>query len=127
MKIRTFLIFLSKIFKNYIIEIKKLIRNFCTKNQSLFNRQLKWKLLKYEITEFTIRYTKQATKGKRQQRTNLENQLKKTERNLDEDKLSKCNSVKNELDVIYHHITEGKQIRSKYDWYEHGENLTKIF
>ena len=69
MKFRTFLIFLSKIFKNYIIEIKKLIRNFCTKNQSLFNRQLKWKLLKYEVTEFTIRYKNKPLKenGNREQ------------------------------------------------------------
>ena len=35
--------------QNYIIEIKKPIRNFSNKNESLFNRQLKWELLKYEV------------------------------------------------------------------------------
>ena len=66
-------------------------------------------------------------KKKRQQRANLENQLKELEKNLDEDNLSKYNSIKNELDVIYDHITEGMRIRSKCNWYEHGENSKHLF
>ena len=39
---------------------------------------------------------------------------KKPEKSLDEhDNLSEYNSIKNELDVIYDHITQGIQIRSK--------------
>ena len=34
---------------------------------------------------------------------------------LDEDNLSKYDSVKNELDEIYDHIAEGIQVRSKCD------------
>ena len=33
----------------------------------------------------------------------------------------------NELDEIYDHIAEGIRIRSKCDWYEHGEKSTKFF
>ena len=113
--------------QNYITEIKKLIRNFSNENESLFNHQLKWKLVKYEVRKFTIKYKKHVAKEKRQQRTNLENQLKKLEGKLDEDNLSKYNSVKNELDEIYDHIAEGKRIRSKCDWYEHGEKSSIFF
>ena len=56
---------------------------------------------------------KHVAKEKRQQRTNLENQLKKLEGKLDEDNLSKYNSVKNGLDEIYDHIAERTRIRSK--------------
>ena len=52
-----------------------MIRSFCSANKSLSNRQLKWELLKYKIRKFTINYTKHIAKEKRQQRTNLENQL----------------------------------------------------
>ena len=48
--------------QNYIIEIKKLIRNFCTKKKFLFNIQLKLKLIKYEVRKFTINYTKHIAK-----------------------------------------------------------------
>ena len=46
---------------------------------------------------------------------------------MDEDNLSKYDSVKNELDEIYDHIAEGIRIRSKCDWYEHGKKSTKLF
>ena len=35
--------------QNYITEIKKLIHSFCTTNESLYNHELKWELLKYEV------------------------------------------------------------------------------
>ena len=46
---------------------------------------------------------------------------------MDEDNLSKYNSVKNELDGIYDHIAEVTLIRSKCDWYEHGIKSTNFF
>ena len=86
------------------------MRNFSNENESLLNCQIKWELLKYEIRKCTIQYTKHVAKVKWQQRTNLENQLKKMEGKLDEDNLSKYNSVKNELDEIYDHIADQEQM-----------------
>ena len=58
----------------------------------------------------------------------MENQLKILEKCLDkDDNLSKYNAIKNELDAIYDHITEGIRIRSKCEWYEHSEKSTKSF
>ena len=114
--------------QDYTIEIKKTIPSFCIANKSLSNLQLKWELLKYEVEKFTINYTKQIAKEKRQQRTNLENQLKILEKNLyEDDNLSKYNNIKNQLDVIYDHITEGMLIRSKCNGYEHSKKSTKFF
>ena len=59
---------------------------------------------------------------------NLENQLKILGKNLDDDdNLSKYNNIKNYLDAIYNHITEGIRIRSKCNWYEQGEKSTYFF
>ena len=78
-----------------------MIRSFCTANKCLSNRQLKWEHLKYEVRKFTINYTKQIAKEKRQRRIKLENHLKIPKKNLDElDNLSKYNNIKNELDAI---------------------------
>ena len=33
----------------------------------------------------------------------------------------------NELVEIYDHITDGTRIRSKCDWYEHGEKSAQFF
>ena len=105
-----------------------MIRSFCTANKCLSNRQLKWEHLKYEVRKFTINYTKQIAKEKRQRRIKLENQLKIPKKNLDElDNLSKYNNIKNELDAIYDNITEGIRIRNKCNWYELREKSTKFF
>ena len=46
---------------------------------------------------------------------------------MDDDNLSKYDSVKNELDEMYDHIAEGIRIRSKCNWYENGEKSRKLF
>ena len=72
----------------------------------MFNSQLKGELLKYKVEKFTIWYRKYTAKPR--QRTNLENQLKNLERNLD-----MYNSAK--VNLKYDNITAGIQIRSKCD------------
>ena len=113
--------------QNYKTEIKNLIRIFSNENELLLNHQLKWELLKYEFRKFTIKYTKYVAKEKRQLKTKLESQLKKLEVKLDEDNLSKYESVKNELDEIYDHIAERIRIRCKCDSYEQSEKSTNFF
>ena len=105
-----------------------MILSFCTAYKCLSNCQIKWELLKDKVWKFTINYIKQIAKEKRQQRIELENQLKILEKNLDEDdNLSKYNNIKNELDTIYDQITEGICIRSKCNCYEHSEKSTNFF
>ena len=36
-------------------------------------------------------------------------------------------TYKDELESIYNYITEGIILRSKVDWYEHGERSSKYF
>ena len=52
--------------QNYVNEIKDLIRNFNTKNDCDFSRQLKWEILKYKIRKFTIHYTKGLAEERKQ-------------------------------------------------------------
>ena len=93
-----------------------MICNFNTKNDCDFSRQLKWEFLKYEIRKFTIYYTKGLAKARKQKITNLESEWKKLENGL-----VKYNSIKDKLNAIYDHISEGIRVRSKCDWYDHGK------
>ena len=105
-----------------------MIRNFNTKIDCDFSRQLKWEFLKYEIRKFTILYTKDLAKERKQKISNLESELKKLEISLnDANNLGKYDSIKNELDAIYDHIAEDIRIRSKCYWYEHGQKSAKFF
>ena len=98
------------------------------KNDFNFSWQLKWEFLKYEIRKFTIRYTKGLAKERKQKILNLESELKKLENSLgDANNLGQYNSIKNELEAIYDHVSEGIRIRSKCDWYEYDKKSTKFF
>ena len=113
--------------QKYKTEIKKLIRNFSNENEFISNRQLKWELLKYEVRKFTIKYTKHVAKEKRQLRTNLENQLNKLEGKLDEDNLSKYDSVKNELDESYDYTQKAYELEANVTDMNMAKNRQHFF
>ena len=85
-------------------------------------------MLKYEIRWFTINFSKDLAKTKKSKQYALENQLKVLESNLNCD----INTVeyincKDQLKKIYDDITESAKVRSRCQWYENGEKLTKFF
>ena len=47
--------------------------------------------------------------------------------NSNEELLEQYNKAKNELEHLYDYITEGIILRSKTDWYEHGEKSSRYF
>ena len=84
-------------------------------------------MLKYEIRWFTINFSKDLAKTKKSKQYALENQLKVLESNLNCD----INTVeyincKDQLKKIYDDITESAKVRSRCQWYENGEKLTKF-
>ena len=89
---------------------------------------MKWEFVKYEIRKFTIDYSKKAAKVRKEQKINLEQKLKNLENNLTSEENKKLyNHYRNELETIYDHITDSIRIKSKCEWYEHGEKSTKFF
>ena len=101
----------------YVSEIKHQVSNM--------NAKLKWELLKYQIRKFIIDFTKRKAKERRKQQAYLESELKKLENNLESsENLSKYESLKNNLELIYDHIAEEDRLRSKCNWYEQGEKST---
>ena len=121
--------FSSSLIKNsmYVSEVKHLISSFLS-NISNMNSQLKWELLKYEIRKFTVDYTKRKATESRKKQVYLESELKKLENNLESsENLTKYESIKSNLKLIYDHFAEGVRLRSKCDWYEQGKKSTKFF
>ena len=58
----------------------------------------------------------------------MEKNLKELESNLNSEiNLNEYTKCKKDLELIYERITEGVKIRSKCQWYEEGENSTKVF
>ena len=87
-----------------------------------------WEYLKYEMRDFSIGFSKNKAKQKRQKLSILENELKNLEQNLsNEEMLHKYSTYQNEINEIYEDISNGIKIRSKCEWYEFGEKSNKFF
>ena len=82
-----------------------------------------WEYLKYEIGKYSKNISEEAVCSKKIESSALETKLKTLESKIryrDNPEYIHC---KEELDKLY----QGKLIRSRCDWYEHGEKSSKFF
>ena len=96
-------------------------------NENILDDQVKWEYLKYNIRKYTIKFSKELAKNTNKTIDELEAKLKhyeKLENYVDNIDYKVC---KQQLDEIYEKKEKGIKIRSKCNWYEHGEKPTKFF
>ena len=78
-----------------------------------------------------MKVAKQKALDRKGKRLNLEKKVKGLELQISsessEELLQENNKCKNELDTIYDYMTEGIILRSKVNWYEHGEKSSRYF
>ena len=74
-----------------------------------------WEYIKYEISKFSISFSKQYPKDERTKTIILEKELKQLERNANFHFDNHYLECKNNLGQIYQEKINGIKIRSKYD------------
>ena len=72
--------------------------------------------MKYEITKFSIRFSKEKAKKTRAETVTLENKLNELEQNPDCLFDRNYLDYKNKLEQIYEEKANGVKIRSKCEW-----------
>ena len=96
--------------------------------ENIFDDQIRWEYLKYEIRKFSIHFSVSEAKKINNEMKTLENKIKTVEENLtnneNNEEYLKC---KRDLNYIYDQKIEGIKIRSKCNWYEDGEKSSKVF
>ena len=94
---------------------------------NIVDPQFRWEYLKYEIRKFSIHFSKGIARNKKIERTYLENKLKTLENSPSFVNNPEYIETNEKLDKIYQEKTNGIRIRSKYNWYKHGEKSSKFF
>ena len=85
-------------------------------------------IFKYEIRKFSISFSKNLAKTEQITQKIFENRIKTLEQKLKNEKyFNGYNLCKLELKNCMIQKTEGATIRSKCEWYHHGEKPTKFF
>ena len=82
--------------------------------------------MKYEIRKFSIHFSKDIPRNKKTEKTYLENKLKTLETRPNFVDNPEYTEIIEKLDKIYQEKTNGIRIRSKYNWYKHGEKSSKF-
>ena len=86
-----------------------------------------WEFLKYEIRKFFISFSNNLAKTEGIIQTNLQSRIKTLEQNFKNEEDFNAHSLcRLELENIYDKKAEGSKIRSKCEWYQHGEEPTKF-
>ena len=92
------------------------------------DKQSQWKILKYEIRKFSIRYSKVIAKEKRKKQHELESKLKILEKSFSWDEnVEEHHKRKADLAEIYDNIAEEVKIRSKCQCHKENEKSIKYF
>ena len=113
--------------ENYVSDMKHNLQLWKTE-YAHEDKRVHWELLKYKIRQFTIKYSKQKKRETTTRRKELEHELIYLEQNLSvADNIIRYDSIKQEIQQIEDKEIEGIIIRSKVNWYEHGEKSTKYF
>ena len=114
---------------NYISQLKENYITWKAPNINNSYSQL-WEILKFKIRDFSIQYSKQKAKVRRENIEKIKNELSELEQHLNHKDLNQINEYyakKQELEKMYDYITDGIIIRSRATWYEQGERISSIW
>ena len=96
-------------------------------NENILDDQVIWEYLKYNIRKYTIKFSKELAKSTNKITTDLKTKLKHFKNHANYVDNIDYQVCKQQLDEICEKKAKGIKIRSKCNWYEHGEKSTKFF
>ena len=99
--------------------------------QDFQDPRILWDFIKYKIRYETINYSKQKARNRREKLSALEDKIKKSTADCDAhptpENLNELEILQIEYDRHYEYMVQGSIIRSRANWYEHGEKSNKYF
>ena len=115
--------------ENYREHIKTFIKHELDNldQDNIVDPQFSWEYLKYKIRKFSIHFSKGIVRNKKTEKTCLENKLKALQNSPSFVNNPEYIETNEKLDKIYQEKANGNRIRSKCNWYEHGEKSSKFF
>ena len=116
--------------KVFVTHLKSFLIHAKEKHYDTKDKRLYWEMIKMEIRDFGIRFSKRLSEGKKRREIDLLCKLKQRNVLLDQNPqdsklLIEAERVRPELQKNAEHKTKGAIIRSRARWYEHSERNSK--
>ena len=118
--------------EEFVTHLKFFLTHAKEKHRDIEDKRLYWEMIKMEIRDFCIRFSKRLAKANKKKEIDLLCRLKQLNERRDQNQqdtnlVVEAERVRLELQKIAQHKTKGAIIRSKARWYEHGERNSKYF
>ncbi|KAL9963192.1 hypothetical protein ACROYT_G032369 [Oculina patagonica] len=117
--------------EDYIKVITDKYGSWLEEGKDIQDPRVLWDFVKYKIRYETITYSKQKAKRRRDKLSALEEKIKECTANCDEhpipENINNLEILQTEYNRHYEYIAQGAIIRSRVNWYEHGEKSNKYF
>lgn len=117
--------------EEYIKLITDKYSHWLEEGKVLRDPRVLWDFIKYKIRYETLFYSKQKARNRREALTTLEEKIReciiKCDESLSSENINNLEILQTEYDRQYVYIAQGAIIRSRANWYEHGEKSNKYF
>jgi len=117
--------------ENYVKLINQKIPGCVEEFKEFTDRRVLWDLIKYRIRQFTMKYSKEKARKRREDLLMIETSLKRCEEACSVDpselNLENLENMKMKYDSHFECLSKGAIIRSRANWYEKGEKSNKYF
>ena len=115
----------------YINLINDNVPSWLVEFNDVLDKGLLWDLIKYKIRQVSMKYSKTKARERRSRLWEIENKLKECQEIFDstltENNAVQLETIKSEYNSLYDYIIQDNVIRSRANWYEHGEKNNKYF
>ena len=115
----------------YINLIKDNVPSWLVEFSDVSDKGLLWDLIKFKIRQVTMKFSKIKARERRSRLWEIKNKLKECQEIFDtfptENNAIQLETIKSEYNSLYDYIIQGNVIRSRANWYEHGEKNNKYF
>ena len=116
--------------ENYVVLIKQKLTEWLDIYKDMTNENLKWEIIKYEIRQFSIKFSKTRKTNNNNKEIDLGTRLKfleTAENQNDEQIFIEIDRIREQLKEIEMEKANGTIIRSRAEWTEKGEKSTSYF
>ena len=118
--------------EDFVTKLKFYVGYAKGKHRQCTSKKLYWEMIKMEIRDFSIRFSKRLAHRKKPTEISLLCKLQQLHKRVDQNpndtpSVAELQRTKTELQRLAEHKTKGAIIRSKARWYELGEKNNKYF
>ena len=117
--------------KIFVQKMKEKLEEWKKEGEGFSDKRVAWDWMKYDVCLFSISYSKELAKTKREREEQLQSKLQiaqaKFEQNSCEEVEKILDECKAELENFYEEKANGLIVRAKTRWHEYGEKSTKYF